>query len=274
MPWFLSDCEWIFSCWGKAFVRPKDSPPFPLFFFVCSSFSLRWDEFGQNRRGSESTAAPRRGPRVSFTENLKQQQRNFRELKQRVFGHWLGRYTARVLVATRFLLWVKQKCLLEKPPEENFTTSCQLHPGSITLGKWGFVWAELSAPLLAHTHCTHGLFPCVRMAKTASTVTHLHHWVCPLLLHDAKERWKRFGVCYTPSGARCVGWTVGSTPSSVRGKCARQPGPLSVNALEGTLNSGAFFQGLCASNSQSRLFLIFIRLFLWSQSAFHRRKTQ
>lgn len=86
-------------------------------------------------------------------------------------------------------------------------------------------------------------------------------WVCPLLLHDAKERWKRFGVCYTPSGARCVGWTVGSTPSSVRGKCARQPGPLSVNALEGTLNSGAFFQLLCASNSQSRLFFIFIRLF-------------
>lgn len=104
MPWFLSDCGWILSCWGKAFVRPKDSPPFPLFF--CSSFSLRWDEFGQNRRGSESTAAPRRGPRVSFTENLKQQQRNFRELKQRVFGHWLGRYTARVLVATPFLLWV------------------------------------------------------------------------------------------------------------------------------------------------------------------------
>lgn len=101
MPWFLSDCGWIFSCWGKAFVRPQDSPPFPLF---CSSFSLRWDEFGQNRRGSESTAAPRRGPRVSFTENLKQQQGNFRELKQRVFGHWLGRYTARVLVATRFLL--------------------------------------------------------------------------------------------------------------------------------------------------------------------------
>ena len=67
---------------------PKDSPPFPFFFCCCcfASFSLRWDEFGQNRRGSERTAAPRRGPRVSFTEKLKQQQRNFRELKQRVFG--------------------------------------------------------------------------------------------------------------------------------------------------------------------------------------------
>lgn len=84
-------------------------PRFPL---LCSSFSSRWDEFGQNRRGSESTAAPRRGPRISFTENLKQQQRHFRELKQRVFGHWLGRYSARMLVTTRpFLLSAKRLVL-------------------------------------------------------------------------------------------------------------------------------------------------------------------
>lgn len=63
--------------------------------FLCAppSSSSRWDEFGQTRRGSESTAAPRRGPRVSFTENFKQQPRNVRELKQRVFRHGLGRYT-------------------------------------------------------------------------------------------------------------------------------------------------------------------------------------
>lgn len=67
----------------------------PTLFFLCAhpSSSSRWDEFGQTRRGSESTAAPRRGPRVSFTENFKQQPRNVRELKQRVFRHGLGRYT-------------------------------------------------------------------------------------------------------------------------------------------------------------------------------------
>lgn len=109
--WFTLSCRGFCPTAGgflaveeKLLCAQRIHPRF-LFFF-CSSFSLRWDEFGQNRRGSESTAAPRRGPRVSFTENLKQQQRNFRELKQRVFGHWLGRYTARVLVATPFLLWV------------------------------------------------------------------------------------------------------------------------------------------------------------------------
>lgn len=70
-------------------------PSLPHSFFLCAhpSSSSRWDEFGQTRRGSESTAAPRRGPRVSFTENFKQQPRNVRELKQRVFRHGLGRYT-------------------------------------------------------------------------------------------------------------------------------------------------------------------------------------
>lgn len=65
----------------------------PLLLFYAS-FSSRWDEFGQNRRGSESSAADaRRGRRVSFTEKLQQQQRNFRELKQRVFRRRVGRYT-------------------------------------------------------------------------------------------------------------------------------------------------------------------------------------
>lgn len=100
--WFLSDCGWIFEAVEeKILCAHRIHPRFPL---LCSSFSSRWDEFGQNRRGSESTAAPRRGPRISFTENLKQQQRHFRELKQRVFGHWLGRYSARMLVTTRLFL--------------------------------------------------------------------------------------------------------------------------------------------------------------------------
>lgn len=61
---------------------------------------LRWDEFGPSRRGSESTAAPRRGPRVSFTQNVKQQPGNVRELKQRVFRHRAGR--SECLQATPF----------------------------------------------------------------------------------------------------------------------------------------------------------------------------
>lgn len=103
MSWCVSDSGWIFFCRVAAvesFVRPRIHPVSSSY----ASFSSRWDEFGQNRRGSESTAAPRRGPRVSFTENFKQQSRNFRELKQRVFRHRVGRYTVRVLLATRFLL--------------------------------------------------------------------------------------------------------------------------------------------------------------------------
>lgn len=84
----------------KALCAPRIHPVSSLYI----SFSSRWDEFGQNRRGSESPAAPRRGPRVSFTENLKQQSGSFRELKQRVFRRRLGRYTARALLAILFLL--------------------------------------------------------------------------------------------------------------------------------------------------------------------------
>lgn len=83
---------------GEAFTHShQDSPQR---FLSCTHPSLqRWDEFGQNRRGSESPAGPRRGPRVSFTENFEQQSRNFRELKQRVFRHRVGRYTVRVLLS-------------------------------------------------------------------------------------------------------------------------------------------------------------------------------
>lgn len=58
-----------------------------------ASFSSRWDEFGQTRRGRESSAAPRRGLYVSIAQNSKRQSRHFRELKQRVFRHRVGRYT-------------------------------------------------------------------------------------------------------------------------------------------------------------------------------------
>ena len=97
MSWCVSGSGWIFGCWGEAFTHShQDSPQR---FLSCTHPSLqRWDEFGQNRRGSESPAGPRRGPRVSFTENFEQQSRNFRELKQRVFRHRVGRYTVRVLL--------------------------------------------------------------------------------------------------------------------------------------------------------------------------------
>jgi len=95
----------------KLFAHPQDSPPppppaaaaappaplpvSPIFF---ASFSPRWDEFGQSRRGGESTgggggggSGPRRRPRVSLTENFQQQSGNFRELQQRVLGHGAGR---------------------------------------------------------------------------------------------------------------------------------------------------------------------------------------
>lgn len=101
------------------------------------------------------------------------------------------------------------------------------------------------------------------MAKTAHTKTHLHQRLSfSTSAPRCKERGKRFGVCYTPFRARCVGWAVGRSPSSVRGKCARQPGPLSMNALERTLNGGTFFQVKhWINNSQSHLFFIFSRLF-------------
>lgn len=93
MLWCVSDSGWIFCSVAieESFVHPRIHPVS----FLYASFSSRWDEFGQNRRGSESAAAPRRGRRVSFTENFKQQPRNFRELKQRVFRHRVGRYTER-----------------------------------------------------------------------------------------------------------------------------------------------------------------------------------
>lgn len=102
MSWCVSGSGWIFCSVAveENLVHPTIHPVSSLY----ASFSSRWDEFGQNRRGSESAAGPRRGPRVSFTENFKQQPRNFRELKQRVFRHRVGRYTVRALLATLFLL--------------------------------------------------------------------------------------------------------------------------------------------------------------------------
>lgn len=85
----------------KRLCAPRIHPVSSLY----TSFSSRWDEFGQNRRGGESTAAPRRGPRVSFTKNSQRRPGNFRELEQRVFRHGAGRYTTRVLSATPFLLF-------------------------------------------------------------------------------------------------------------------------------------------------------------------------
>lgn len=100
MSWCVSESGWMFCS-----VALKESLAIHRIHPVSSfyaPFSSRWDEFGQNCRGSESTAAPRRGPRVSFTENFKQQSRNCRELKQRVFRHRVGRYTVRVLLASPF----------------------------------------------------------------------------------------------------------------------------------------------------------------------------
>lgn len=93
MSWCVSGSGWTFCCSvavEESCVHPRIHPVSSVY----ASFYSRWDEFGQNRRGSESTAAPRRGPRVSFTENFQQQSRNFRELKQRVFRHRAGRYTS------------------------------------------------------------------------------------------------------------------------------------------------------------------------------------
>lgn len=100
MSWCVSESGWMFCS-----VALKESLAIHRIHPVSSfyaPFSSRWDEFGQNCRDSESTAAPRRGPRVSFTENFKQQSRNCRELKQRVFRHRVGRYTVRVLLASPF----------------------------------------------------------------------------------------------------------------------------------------------------------------------------
>lgn len=80
-------------------VRPRIHPVS----FLYTSFSSRWDEFGQTRR-RESAAAPRRGPRVSYTETVEQQPRHVRELKQRVVGRRVGRYApldSRVCCGTR-----------------------------------------------------------------------------------------------------------------------------------------------------------------------------
>lgn len=101
----MSWCVWIFphgpACVCLCVFAPllPAARTHPVAYFFHASLSLRWDEFGQTGRGSESAAATGRGRRVSFTASSKQQ-RNFREFKQRVFRGRAGRYTVRSLLLT------------------------------------------------------------------------------------------------------------------------------------------------------------------------------
>lgn len=154
-------CVWqrvdFFLAVEESFVHPRIHPVSSL----CASFSSRWDEFGQNRRGSESTAAPRRGPRVSFTENFQQQSRNFRELKQRVFRHRVGRYTVRVLLATRFLLLSTITVYFTSPQARLRLTVTEASRQLNATVEGDHILLKLHVPVFAYSHCNGHLFPCV-----------------------------------------------------------------------------------------------------------------
>lgn len=153
--WFILSCRGVCLAAGgffcsvaveESFVHPRIHPVSSLY----ASFSSRWDEFGQNRRGSESAAGPRCGPRVSFTENFKQQPRNFRELKQRVFRHRVGRYTVRALWATLFLL----------------LSAITVYFTYFDTGSYWCMWRLYFSYLpclgvVSYSHCSHDLFPWV-----------------------------------------------------------------------------------------------------------------
>lgn len=123
----------FFKLLRKALCTPRIHPP-PPSPLLYASFSSRWDEFGQKRRDSESTAGPRCGPRVSFTENFKQQSGNFRELKQRVLGHRVGRYTVKSAFSNSI---PSSECnnSLFYVSIRTFTVGCQRHLDTLMLRK-------------------------------------------------------------------------------------------------------------------------------------------
>lgn len=146
MSWCVSGSGWIFC--SERFVHPRIQTVSPLY----TPFSSRWDEFGQNRRGSEGAAGPRRGPRVSFTESFEQQPRNFRELKQRVFRHRVGRYT---VTATLFFL------LSAMSVSYVFVSLVWMRAVADACGGWILGVAHVS--VFAYSPCIHRSFPRVAL---------------------------------------------------------------------------------------------------------------
>lgn len=94
-------------------------------------------------------------------------------------------------------------------PRRIMTTSCQRHPGSVTMGGGGngaFLSRAVSTsactrtPLTAYFRVSGWLKQPVRHICIGGWL-----WFYFCFTMQKKERGKRFGVCYSPLRARCVG---------------------------------------------------------------------